>query len=129
MKLFNSFYTIQFSFLVILLIACGNGRPAGVMPEEKMQKVLWDVAMAGEFANGYLYYQNPSQNRVVINNELMDEIFRVHGITKKEFEKSLEYYKKNPKVLMSILDSIVVERGGPGALPSGDPTLVALPEI
>lgn len=108
---------------MMLLIACGDGKPRGVLSEEKMKEVLWDVAVAGEFANGYLYYQNPSQNRVVINNKLMDEIYRVHDITKKQFDRSLEYYKKNPRLLMTMLDSIAVKKGGPGALPPGDPAL------
>lgn len=101
----------------MLLVACGDGKPSGVISEEKMKAVLWDVAMAGEYANGYIYYKNPTQNRAAINNELMNEIFRLHDITKKEFDKSLEYYKKNPKILMVMLDSIATKDVNPVSAP------------
>ena len=88
-----------------------------------MKSVLWDLALAGEYVNGYVYYQNPAQNRATINNELLNEIYRINDISKREFDKSLEYYKQHPKVLMAILDSIAVQKGGQQALPAADPAL------
>lgn len=96
----------------IIFTACGEGSPSGVLPQEKMQAVLWDVAMAGEFANGYIYYQKPGVDRVAVNNKLLDEICKVHGITKAEFEKSLAYYKSKPKLLVAMLDSITAKQTG-----------------
>lgn len=104
-------------------MACSD-KPSGVLPEEKMQAVLWDLAMAGEYINGYVYYKAPSANRAVLNNELLKEIYKVHDITKTQFDKSLDYYKQHPKTLMSMLDSIVA---GHGSAPAAVPVIENLP--
>lgn len=127
MKLYSILNKAFLYILTTLLISCGDGKPSGVLPEEKMSAVLWDVIMAGEFANGYVYYQHPSYDRAGINNQLLNEIFRIHDISKKDFDKSLEYYKKHPEILTAVLDSIAVKQTGsravinpqdPGLLPN-----------
>lgn len=120
MKPSNSFTNLLVLF-IFLLAACNDGRPKGVLSKEKMQAVLWDVAMAGEFANGYIYYSRPVENRVAVNNKLLDEIYRIHGIKKKDFEKSLEYYKQRPKQFMAILDSITAKQTGARPGEAADP--------
>ena len=96
----------------MLVTSCNGNKPRTILSQEKMQDVMWDVAMAGEFANGYVYNQNPMENRVSVNEALLNEIYRLHGITKNEFEKSLAYYKKRPKIFMAILDSITAKQTG-----------------
>lgn len=92
--------------LGITLAACGLGRPKDVLPQEKMQAVLWDIAKGGEFVNGYIYYRHPNLNRAVVNQAVLKQIFALHKISKKEFEKSLEYYQHKPDVFVAMLDSI-----------------------
>ncbi len=91
---------------LILAVSCGSGRPSDVLSREQMQDVLWDVARGGEFVNGYIYYKYPNLNKAALNNRMMDEIFRVHKISKKQFDKSLEYYKEKPTVMLTMLDTI-----------------------
>ncbi len=112
-------------------MACSD-KPRGVLPEEKMQAVLWDLAMAGEYINGYVYYKEPSANRAVLNNELLKEIYKVHDITKAQFDKSLDYYKQHPKTLISMLDSIVAKHGNAPAVDSvieNLPSSISTPSI
>lgn len=109
--------------MVLLAMACSS-KPRGVLPEEKMKAVLWDLALAGEYINGFVYYKAPSANRAVLNNELLKEIYKVHDITKAQFDKSLDYYKEHPKTLMSMLDSIVAEHGN---TPATEPATENLP--
>lgn len=123
MKRFKFLHTIFFASAFLFAFSCGGGRPRGVIPEEKMKAVIWDLAVAGEYANGYVYYQNPGQSRVIINNELLKEIYKVHGISKDELDKSLEYYKKNPKFLMAILDSVAAQHGARSTGSYTDPSL------
>ncbi|WP_018628390.1 DUF4296 domain-containing protein [Niabella aurantiaca] len=92
--------------LSITLAACGLGRPKDILPREKMQAVLWDIAKGGEFVNGYVYYRYPNLNRAVVNQQVLKQIFTLHKISKKDFEKSLEYYQRKPDVFVAMLDSI-----------------------
>jgi len=93
-------------FLGITLTACRLGRPKDVLPQEKMQAVLWDIAKGGEFVNGYVYYRYPNLNRAAVNQQVLKQIFALHKVTKKEFDKSLEYYQHKPDIFVAMLDSI-----------------------
>ncbi|MCD2423498.1 DUF4296 domain-containing protein [Niabella pedocola] len=86
--------------------ACGLGRPKDVLPQDKMQAVLWDIAQGSEFVNGYVYNRYPDLNRAVVNQQALKQIFTLHKISKKEFEKSLEYYQRKPDIFVAMLDSI-----------------------
>jgi hypothetical protein len=116
-------------FGILLLISCGGGKPSGVLSEEKMKTVLWDVALAGEYANGYVYYKNPRQNRAEINEALLNEILKIHKVSKKEFDKSLEYYKQKPKMMVAILDSITTMQKKQEEKPSLLPTDIQRPAL
>ncbi|MGJ7031805.1 DUF4296 domain-containing protein [Niabella hirudinis] len=92
--------------LAITLTACGLGRPKDVLPQDKMQAVLWDIAKGGEFVNGYIYFRHPNLNRAAVNQQVLNQIFALHKISKKEFDKSLEYYQRKPDLFVAMLDSI-----------------------
>lgn len=126
----NRFKFLRIALFVsalVFTISCGDSKPSGVLAEKEMGAVIWDLALAGEYVNGYVYYQKQDQNRAAINNELLKEIYQAHGITKKEFDKSLEYYKQHPKLLMAILDSLTVKHGGQPTAPITDPALTPPP--
>ncbi|MCH5598483.1 DUF4296 domain-containing protein [Niabella ginsengisoli] len=75
-----------------------------------MEKVLWDVAQSSEFLNGFVYYKYPEQNRVALNNAMLDKVFKIHKITKEQFDNTLEYYRKNPEKFKVIVDSITTKQ-------------------
>lgn len=102
--------TLIFFLATLMITACGDGVPNGVLSKKKMEKVLWEVMQGSEFANGYIYYRYPQLNRAAINNTLLDEIFKTNKITKKEFNKSLEYYQNHPDLLMVMMDSIQAKK-------------------
>ncbi|GAB3008893.1 hypothetical protein GCM10027051_06880 [Niabella terrae] len=101
----------RYLFILIssLLLACST-KKGTVLPKEKMQAVLWDLAQAGEFLNSYVYFKNPTQNRAAINNTLLHKIFEIHKINKDDFDKSLQYYKAHPKDFAAILDTITTRQ-------------------
>lgn len=105
---------MQRSLLIFLFtcmfLACRKGTPSGILPKEKMEKVLWDVAQGSEFLNGYVFFRYPELNRVAVNNAMLDRIFNIHKITKQQFNKSLEYYRENPKALTVVIDSVVARQ-------------------
>ncbi|MFT4092380.1 MAG: DUF4296 domain-containing protein [Niabella sp.] len=102
-------YFLPTFILAIFLTAC-SGTSSGVLPKEKMQKVLWEVTQGGEFLNGYVYSRHPELNRVAVNNQMLERIFKINNITRKQFNKSLEYYRNNPKELAVLLDSVTAQQ-------------------
>ncbi|AHF18040.1 hypothetical protein NIASO_19265 [Niabella soli DSM 19437] len=86
------------------MTACG--RPKGILPQDKMEAVLWDVAKGSDFVNSNIYYKYPQLNRAAVNQEVLNKIFSLHKVTKKEFFNSLDYYQQRPDVYIAMLDSI-----------------------
>ena len=95
------------AFFLFLFQSCveKDKLPANVLSKNKMQSVLWDLLRADEFV------VNNSTKDSALNIrdksiELYDQVFRIHNITRDEFQKSLDYYQTRPDLLKVILDSI-----------------------
>lgn len=101
------FCTLIASFF---FLACGRNTPYGVLPEKKMQKVLWEMAQANEFLSSYVYSRNPEINKVSINDAMIDRVCKVNKINKETLNKSLDYYHNNPEKLIVIFDSIIIQQ-------------------
>lgn len=81
---------VIFIYLFLLLSLCGC-RPLGVMSKDLMEDVLFEIHI--------------TENAIIVtNNKITDEekqryyesIFNKYGISKSEFDKSLEWYSKHP---------------------------------
>lgn len=94
-------------FLCLLFILASCRSTEEVLPKEKMEKVMWDVAQSSEFLNGYVYYKYPEQNRAALNDAMLQKVFKIHNINKEQFNNTLEYYEKRPDELKAIVDTIV----------------------
>lgn len=68
---------------------------------------MWDVAQSSELLNGYVYYKYPEQNRAALNDAMLQRVFKIHDITKEQFNKTLDYYEKRPDELKTIVDTII----------------------
>lgn len=91
-----------------LLLACGskNKLPAGVLPAEKMEDVMWDVLRTDQFLTDFVFIKDSSLNKDAVSIGYYQRIFREHAITREEFQKSFEYYQKHPSLLKAVMDSI-----------------------
>lgn len=115
-------------FSSILFFSCKNNN--SIIPKEKMEEVLWDVAQGGEFVNGYVYSTHPELNRAAVNNQMIEKICSINHITKKQFDNSLEYYRNHPQELKVIVDSVTSKyqrlrgdsTGAPIAAPAPEPS-------
>jgi hypothetical protein len=95
-------------FFILLLITSCSGKkkiPGDILPQEKMQAVLWSMMNAGEFLNGYIINKD-SVDKTAESSKIYGQVFQVHHITKGEFDKSYLYYKEHPELLKVILDSL-----------------------
>jgi hypothetical protein len=99
---------LVFLFLPFLfLISCKdkNQIPKDVLPEEKMQEVMWSMIYAGEFLNAYVLNKD-SVDKVAESSKIYGQVFQVHHITKEEFDKSYSYYRQHPDLMKALLDSL-----------------------
>jgi hypothetical protein len=99
--------TILFFFL-ISFISCRNydALPPGIMNRDKMQLVLYDVIRADELVNYQAYGDSATIKKNFRNVDLYEEIFRIHGINRATFQKSMKFYELRPDLLQPILDSL-----------------------
>ncbi len=104
----------MFRFVYILVLggllsACSSKRD--VLPRKTMETLLWDVAQSSEFLNGYVYPKHPEQNRAKVDNLMLDRVLQIHKVSRKQFNATLEHYKKRPDDLKILLDTITARQG------------------
>lgn len=94
-------------FTIGLLAACNaNDKPQDLIPEPKMERVIWDMVQADEFIQNYVMKDS---NKVNVNAErykLYEKVLSVHSITKDQFRKSYEYYASHPGDTKMLFDSL-----------------------
>ena len=77
------------SFAILFLDACRPQLPDGVISEGKMERILYDFHMAQGIAEST---PPDSGNTEVYRYELIQAVYRKHGITEEQFERSMNYY-------------------------------------
>ena len=75
--------------LVVLVGSCRPQLPEGVLSEGRMERILFDYHMA----QGVAEQTTPDTGNVeTYRYELLQAVFKKHGITEEEFEQSMSYY-------------------------------------
>lgn len=100
-------YLIPCIFCILVMASCDKnpGPPKGILNQEKMQTVLWDMIRVQMLAQ-QITGADTTKDLVAETNEFTNKVFEIHHITQKEFDKSYEWYLKNPKILSVMLDSL-----------------------
>lgn len=93
--------------LLIFISGCSakTGSPADILPEQQMEKVVWDVMQADEFVNQYLA-RDSSKNSKIERMKLYQQIFKLHHVSEKQFSSSFKYYSSRPDILKVMFDSL-----------------------
>ena len=93
---------------ILFLLSCGskNDIPKGVLKQEKMQAVLWDVLRADAFAFQFIT-KDSTKKPEAESVKLQQQIFAAHKTSREEFYKSYEFYKLHPEILQPMLDSMI----------------------
>jgi hypothetical protein len=89
-------------------MACSdkNKLPKDVLPQPKMQAVMWDMIRAGDFLNNYVFYRDTSVDKIAETRKWNEKIFQIHKITRDQFDKSYAYYRQHPQLMKAVMDSI-----------------------
>jgi hypothetical protein len=96
-------YSSVWIVLVLWLAAACQQR--GVLDNDSMKRVMWDLARADEFALNYLQ-RDTTLSLNEKTKELYAKVFSLHKITQQQFLESLRYYKADPEEMKELLDSL-----------------------
>lgn len=95
-------------FCVCLLAAMGCRSGAsneGLLAPDSMKVVMWDMMKADE-----LYLRISAKDTTAArrkeNIRLYEQVFAVHRITKKQFDRSYHFYAAHPDQFKLLLDSL-----------------------
>ncbi|MEJ7913884.1 MAG: DUF4296 domain-containing protein [Chitinophagaceae bacterium] len=94
--------------LVLFLFSCVDKDehiPDGILPQKKMQQVMWDLVRADEL----VAYQSSLDSSFDVKQRSVQHyarICRIHKISQEDFKQSFRYYQKHPGQLKVVLDSL-----------------------
>lgn len=87
---------IVMGLLALGVTSCKVKRPDTVLPDEKMEAVLYDYHIAKAMGEQVPY--DESYKRVLY----IQSVYRKHGITEAQFDSSMVWFSRNPKSLSDI---------------------------
>lgn len=95
-------------FLLLIITSCGkkNKVPRDVLPQKKMQVILWDMMRVDQFLADYVLNKDTSKNKTTESLRYYQQVFAIHKISKEEFQRSFAWYKTHPVLLKAVMDSI-----------------------
>lgn len=100
---------ILFVLFFLSFFSCSNEEttPDNVLPVPKMSAVLWDQMRMDEMVTITSREHKDSTLDVdAYRFGLYEEVFRVHGTNRTEFQKSMVYYQSRPDLMGLLLDSV-----------------------
>ena len=91
-------------FLLLIFLSGCTLRPWGVLSQEKMVAVLLDVHIVEATIKTL-----DSNSKRIEKQEYYNTMFAKHGITKEQFDHSLEWYSRYPNRLVTIYDEVKIQ--------------------
>ncbi len=86
--------------LAFCLTACQVKRPEDVLPDAKMENVLYDYHIAKVMGEEVPYTE--SYKRLLY----IESVFKKHGVTQAEFDSSMVWFARNPGALAKIYEKV-----------------------
>ena len=95
-------------FASLLLAGCKSKShiPNNVLPQLKMQALLWDMIRADQFLADFVLNKDSALNRKTESIKLYQQVFNIHHISKEKFQSSFSFYRSHPALLKIIMDSL-----------------------
>lgn len=96
-----------FSILSFLLACRQSGKSKeSIIPEDKMETLIWDLMRADQFLTDYVFSKDTSVNQFSETVKMYRRIFEIHQVNREQVKKSLIFYRSHPGRLKIILDSV-----------------------
>jgi hypothetical protein len=102
----NRLLLVCLSAIVWCVVSCTDKDkiPAGVLPKDKMEKVLWDMIQAERYRETFV--RDSALDLKKETFKLYAQVFEIHQITKDEFIKSYKFYMSRPDITRVMFDSL-----------------------
>lgn len=71
-----------------------------------MKAVVWDIMRADQFLEDYVLNKDSSLDKNTERRKYYQQVYAIHHIKEKNFQKSLNYYRAHPSLFKKIMDSI-----------------------
>lgn len=97
-------YSVLLALLALLPVACDV--PYGVLNQDDMAAVLTDIHLTEALVGQQYSYNDYGTKRACF-----ESVFQKHGITRDEFNESLEWYAHHPKVFAEVYAVTVAQLG------------------
>lgn len=92
----------------LLISACNRNKvPEGIIKEKTMIELLTEMHTADAYFNNITGYECDTMIGEI--NYTYNQIFKKHGTTKEEFERSMDYYSQNPKKFREMYEKVVLK--------------------
>jgi hypothetical protein len=96
--------------LILFIVGCTDRTkvPKGIVKQDKMEKVLWDMMLVDRYATSFIMSQ-PRDSFDVKKQQTMDlyeQVFRLNHISREDFIKSYKFYLTRPDLTKTMFDSI-----------------------
>ena len=96
-----------FFLTIVLFASCGkNKMSSDILKPDKMQAVFWDILRADAFTEDF-QKKDSTKNANEENVKLQKQVFLIHNTSREQFYKSYDYYKQQPDLMKTLLDSII----------------------
>ncbi len=101
---------VTITVILLSLTACTRQYkvPSGILPMDKMEKVLWDMIQADRYATIVLS-RDSSKNLKEETFVLYEQVFSTHKINRQQFIKSFKFYLERPDISQVMLDSLATK--------------------
>lgn len=93
-------------FLLVIGCARKDGVPGDILASDRMESILWDMIQADQFSTQYILKDSARKNVKKETIKLYGEVFKIHNISKEEFQKSFQYYLTRPDLTKQMLDTL-----------------------
>ena len=91
----RSVHIVVSAALLVALCGCGRGR---VIPAEKLTRIYHDMYLADQWLR-----DNPEARKVADTTLFFDPIFRSHGYSFEDFDRTVRYYLDHPDKYAKII--------------------------
>ncbi len=99
---------ILLALAMVTAVSCHNKKiPEGVVSEKAMIEILAEMHTADAYFNVTNGYECDTLIGEIAYT--YNQIFERYGVTKETFDKSLDYYSKNPKKFREMYEKVVLK--------------------
>lgn len=100
-------FTLYILFFVVIISSCNNKEelPKDILPQEDLINVIAEV----EMAQALIKLKFNTTDTIINQKAIFEDVFIEMNTTEEQFNKSLNYYSQQPKILLEIYEKVIIK--------------------